>query len=142
MRCISFVCTMGAKQISGLIIYKPFMSWDIQTSKQRLRKCNCINYFMLFDVFTRGTLSLKACCFPIYDISKCVESYFFKVCMCMCFYQEWTLGFISSLMDSSSPYLHQCLKYVCWSHLTLLTLCRCCLWTDGVHPSGFNVDLC
>lgn len=74
-----------------------------------------------------------------------LKAIFFKVCTCMRFYQKWTLGFISILMDSSSPYmspyLHWCLQCVCWSHVTL-QLCRCCLWTDGVHPSGLDVDLC
>ena len=31
-----FVYAVGTEQISGLIIYKPFMTWDFQISKKIL----------------------------------------------------------------------------------------------------------
>lgn len=54
-------------------------------------------YILYKEVYVANSESLVECFelvqnwviyFLIYDASKCVGSYFVKVCMCMCFYQE------------------------------------------------------
>lgn len=66
MRCISFVYAVGTVQISGLIIYKPFMSWDFKFQRKDLENIIVSITWCDFDVFTGETLSFKACYFSIH----------------------------------------------------------------------------
>lgn len=68
MKCIFFMYAVGGEQISGLFIYKLFMSWDFQISKQSHGKFNCINYFMLFWSFHKRNIIIQDNYFPISSV--------------------------------------------------------------------------
>lgn len=48
-------------------------------------------------------------------------------------------GFFQSLNDSLLTSVSQVCAEIIWHYLRL---CRCCLWTNWVHPSASDTDLC